>query len=127
MENTAFTILTSDLLEDIIGGPVSERDRFVFLEAHPRLKQHWEVNSFDPTYHEKLRGVIGSYRAIAPFALGKLADVCAEHGYELVFLTDPGDTFEWLASLVRDPEVTINSDMPNTVNGFLPFQLEGYN
>lgn len=85
------------------------------------------VESFSNDYIYDLGEIIGSYRALAPSGLQGFLEAAEEHDYHVAFFEDPTQTLNDFEHLNRVPEVTIESTFDNTVNGMLPFQVQGYN
>jgi SNF2 family DNA or RNA helicase len=104
-----------------------EADQLLFLEDHADLPHHFEANSFNPTWRANFEGVIPPSGAVSIFEYPQISTRAEELGFEIVFLDDPSEGFEWVANLVQAPEVVVNSDLPGTINGLLPFQVQGFN
>ena len=121
------------VLDDALTAKLQEGDRkgYLFLEEHPTLPLQWKVESFDATYIKKLGngegGVLTKYSTVSPFGFEAFMTKAKEQGYEVVFMSDPTPALQWLADLSLPPGVMLDSDMPNTIDGFLPFQVQGIN
>lgn len=121
-----YQILDDELVAHLEAHP-DERQRFVFLEPHADFKGFWRVEAFDRDLYFNLGDIIGSYRAVAPSGLDELLGACEEHGYEVVFFEDPTSILGDFAALNEPPDIALNSTMPNTVGGLLPYQVQGFN
>lgn len=106
---------------------VSDKERFLFLEDHPRISHFWMVESFDAAYQKRLDGVLSRHRHVSVFGFERFQEAAEKAGYELIFLDDPTPTFEWIRSLSDLPTVEIHSGFPNTIRGLLPFQVKAFN
>lgn len=121
------------ILDDALEAKLQDGDRkgYLFLEDHPTLPLQWKVESFDATYLKKLGtgedGVLTKYSTVSPFGFDAFMTKANEEGYEVVFVEDPAEQLAWLASLDDAPGIAIESDMPGTIDGFLPFQVNGIN
>lgn len=120
-----YRVLDDDLIEQLTDPEV--RGRCLVLSPHPDFPGHWLVDGFTKDYLFDLEAVIGSYRAIAPSGMGEFIGVASRLGYWLSFFEDPATMLGAYQHLNVEPEVSINSTFPNTVNGMLPYQVQGYN
>ncbi len=118
-------LLDNELKQRLTG---SDKRKFLFLERHATLPLQWQVESFDPTYLERLDGVISAYDTVTVFGIHSFMERADEQGYEVVFLEDPAEEMQWLASLSNPVGVSIDSDLEGTTEeGFFPFQAQGIN
>lgn len=115
--------------EDLVRKLTDEQERlnWLFLEPHADFDGHWYVNAFDKAFFMDLHEDLGPYKVVAPNNLEHFLDRCAELGYQVAFFEDPTSILDAYSSLNAKPEVTIESDMPGTVNGMLPYQVQGFN
>lgn len=104
-----------------------EKLSWLFLEAHPEFEGFWKVQSFDNAYFFELKDLVGPYRAISPFKLTKFTEAAKEAGYKVAFLEDPEGILNNFERLNEPPNFSLNSSFDNTVNGMLPFQIQGFN
>jgi SNF2 family DNA or RNA helicase len=100
---------------------------FLVLEEHPEFKGQWIVQCVDDGFHYDFRDTLGAYRAVAPAHLDDFLDLSAALGYKVTFADDPTGILDAYAHLHDAPEVALNSDLPGTVNGMLPYQVQGFN
>lgn len=106
--------------------PKAERESLLFLEEDDTLPKHWAVECLDESFVRDFEGVL-KRRVVHPFSFDKFSNRAHEMGYNLVWLDDPTNVFNWASSLYDEPDVEINSTLPGTTKGFLPFQIQGYN
>jgi SNF2 family DNA or RNA helicase len=122
----SYTLVDDELTERLAHSP-AERSGWLFLEPHEEFIGQWSVRSFDPQFFFDLKEIVGPYRAVSPSGLEKFLEVATEHGYKVAFFDDPTTILDAFDRLNEIPEVSINSPFENTINGFLPFQVQGYN
>lgn len=103
------------------------RKQFVVLDKHPDFVNQWYVNVFDENLFYDLEEYIGKYRAISTAQLDKFTKVCHDLGKEIIWTDDPSELIEKENQLNNVPEVKIESPFDDTINGFLPFQVQGFN
>lgn len=103
--------------------------KYLFLERHETLPLQWEVESFDPTYLQRMEGAMTAYNTVTIFSIDSFLSTASEQGYGVVFLEDPAEEFAWLASLSEPVGVSIaEPHLPDTTDeGFLPCQAQGIN
>jgi hypothetical protein len=118
--------LVDEALLETLESP-AERERFLFLEDHHEFPGFWKVNCFDPAFFFDLQEIIGSYRAVAPADLEGFLEEADKLGYEVAFFKDPVSIFDAYEALNDPPPFEINSVFEDTIGGFLPFQLQGFN
>lgn len=104
-----------------------ERERHLFLEPSSEFIGFWQVNSLNPNYFFDLRDIIGPYKVVAPADLQALLDACKTSGYEVAFFEDPIGILNAYEALNEPPPFALNSNFEDTIGGFLPFQLQGFN
>ena len=126
MSVSEITVLT-DELEDALHERRVDLNSYLFLETHDTLKRAWKVQSFDATYQGRLGDAISRFGTVNLFNYPRFASVADEMGYTPVFMDDPAEHFSWVKSLNADPGVCVNSTLPGTIGGFLPFQARGIN
>lgn len=119
-------VIDQQLLAGLRSGALDKR-QYLFLEPHSSLPNQFVVNSMDAVWRANMEGVVPANGVVSIFQLDAVSDRADEMGYKLVFLKDPSATFRWMESLSQVPEISLLSEMPNTINGFLPFQVQGFN
>jgi superfamily II DNA or RNA helicase len=120
-------VLDTDQIEEITSLPTEEQERWLLLETHPEFKGCWLVNGFSDDFFFDLEEIIGSYCTVSPANLDEFRQAANSAGYSVAFIDSPEVILHRYAHLNDPPPVKVNSDMPNTVNGFLPWQVQGVN
>jgi len=105
----------------------AERESYLLLEPHLELEGFWKVNSFDPDYHFSMRDVMGNYYAVSPADLEDFLRAAESMEYKVAFFDDPTAIMNAYEALNDDPPFKLNSSFEGTIDGFLPFQLQGFN
>lgn len=102
-------------------------EQTLVLEEHAQFHGQWLVQCVDRGFYYDFHDIIGPYQVVSPLNLPKLFERAGEAGYEILFGEDPTGILDTFARLSEVPEVSIVSSMPGTVNGFLPYQVQGFN
>lgn len=118
-------ILDDLLMKQIAKSP--DAANWLILEEHNDFPGQWVVNSLDPGFAIDFQDLIGNYRTVTPNTLESFFNRATELQYEVAFGSDPEGIMEAYEHLNALPDVTLNSTLPGTIQGFLPFQLQGYN
>jgi intein/homing endonuclease len=121
-----YQLVDEPLIEELEAHPNAKGD-WLFLEPHPEFKGQWEVNCFDTHFFFDFKDLIGSYRTVSPVGLKDFLEVAKEREYKVAFFEDPGDILADYEALNVTPDVELNSSFEGTVNGFLNYQVQGYN
>lgn len=122
----SYTLVNDDLIQRLERDK-KDRENWLFLESHPDFVGQWIVESLEPGYMFDLEEVIGPYRAVSPFGLQDFMGEVIERGYKVAFFEDPTTILDAYEGLNKDPDVVLASDFEGTVNGLLPYQIQGYN
>lgn len=120
-----FPLLDDALEEEIIAS--EDPGKYLILEAHPEAPGHWLVQSLTKGFRFDLRDVIGDECIVSPASLEEFLEAAAEGGYKVAFGETPYTILDAYAALNDEPEVELVSHFPDTVNGFLNFQVQGFN
>jgi hypothetical protein len=118
-----YLLLTDELIDEISADP----DGWIILDPHPHYRGYWMVQSVDSGYLIDFADLIGPHRVVSPAELPSLIEISEEKGYKLAFGQDPLLILDSYERLNDVPEVSLNSHFENTVNGFLPYQVQGFN
>jgi SNF2 family DNA or RNA helicase len=105
----------------------TERHRWLLLDEHPEFAGHWRVNCLVDDYKYDLAEALGPYRAVSPASLESFCHKADLKGYQLAFFEDPMELLEAYDGLNEPPLFSLNSSLPNTVHGLLPYQVQGFN
>lgn len=122
-----FALLDDDLEARIVNSPTAEQGRWLILEAHSRFLGHWQVQCLGSEYRFDLADIIGPKHLVSAAGLEEFLDACNEYGYEVAFADDPEAILEPYRRLDELPDLALNSALPGTTNGLLPFQWRGFN
>jgi SNF2 family DNA or RNA helicase len=119
-------ILTEELEEEIALLSSKQRESVLFIEKHPSVEMHWYVSGFDQSFIEEFP-FLNSRRILNPFQINRFISEAKGLGFRLIWMNDPTEIIEWVNSLDDAPDIEMSSDLPDTIGGFLPFQVQGYN
>lgn len=117
-------IFNSELEKEIISN--GAQDNVLFVERHPSINMHWIVDGFDPMFVTQFKS-LGGRRIFGPFRVHEFVSEAYKLGYRIIWMNDPKEELEWIDKLDLDPDVEIQSSLPNTRKGFIPFQIQGFN
>lgn len=118
--------LVDDTLEAKLSDP-KERAKWLILDQHPDFPGYWVVEGFTKEYLFDLQEVIGAYRELAPSGLEVFIQTAEDAGYKVGFFDDPISILDGYTHLNEPPSIGVRSSFPNTVNGMLPYQVQGFN
>lgn len=101
--------------------------RYLILDEHPSAPGHWLVQSLGKHFRFDLRDVIGPDCIVSPATIEAFYEAAEEADYEVTFGTPPEGILDAYTHLNDPPSITLASSFPDTVNGFLRFQVQGFN
>lgn len=127
MGTQAFQVLDEGLMHHIANLDPDEAGSWLVLSPHPDFGGGWYVDSLDPSFFFDFEDLIGEYRVVFPSGLEAFKRTVDDLDYHIVFTEDPSEVLEAYGLLSEPPPFSINSALPGTVQGFLPWQIEGYN
>jgi SNF2 family DNA or RNA helicase len=119
--------LTNDLLTKMDKKGENYRKNFVVFDKHPDFVGQWYVHAFDDSFFYDVGEKIGRYKAVSTAQINDFVNLCEEMGKEVIWTEDPSEDIKRYMALNDVPDVAIESPFDNTVNGFLPFQVQGFN
>jgi SNF2 family DNA or RNA helicase len=125
--STKYQILDDKLFDHIDSLPEKEQSNWLFLTPHGKFKGRWYVDSIHPGYFLDFEDMIGRFRTVSPASLSDFLAYAKELNYNVAFVDDPVGILSAFDHLNDPPDFSLNSDLPNTINGMLPFQLQGFN
>lgn len=114
-------------LEALIADSQHEQRRWLILEEDSDYPGHWVVQSFFNDFRFDLEAVMGPHYLISPATLEPFLEAAEAGGYSVAFGEEPYTVLDAFAALSETPEVALNSDFEDTTNGFLNFQVQGFN
>lgn len=120
-------VLDDALMDKIVELPEENQRDYLFLVPHPKFSGRWFVDSLYQGFFMDFEDVIGKYRTVSPASLSTFLARAEETGYKPVFEEDPLLILNAWDHLKDPPDFSLNSDMEETINGMLPFQLQGFN
>lgn len=120
-------LLNAELMHHIANLDPDEAGSWLVLSPHDEFRGAWYVESLDPSFLFDFEDLIGEYRVVFPSSLQEFKQRADELGYEIAWATDPSEALGEYESLHTPPPFAIRSGLEGTVNGFLPWQIEGYN
>src|ERR1700752_35495 len=119
-----YRLLTDELIDEIAA---SDSERWIILDPHRNYPGYWKVQSLDPNYIFDYGELIGPHCVVSPADLPTLFEISEAKSDKVAFGRDPLQILEAYEKLDEPPSVTLNSHFENTVNGFLPYQVQGFN
>lgn len=120
-------VVVDDALEEQLAQEQKSRGDWLFLEPHSEFSGQWRVECWDAHYYFDFRDLIGPYKAVSPVKLGAFLALAEKLEYKVAFFEDPATILDGYEELNREPDIHLISSFENTVNGLLPFQVQGYN
>lgn len=114
-------------MDHIAGLPDKEARDYLFLAPSEKFPGRWYVDALDSSFFLDFEEQIGRYRTVAPATLDAFLDRAEDLRYHVMFTEDPVAILSAWSHLNDTPEFSLNSEMENTINGFFPFQLQGFN
>lgn len=120
-------ILDDQMIDEIVALSDKEKRDYLFLTPHPKYPGRWYVDALDQAFMFDFEEIVGKYRTVSPASLEKFLTHAEELEYIVIFEDDPSDIMGAWEHLNDKPSFSLNSDLPGTINGFLPFQLQGFN
>jgi SNF2 family DNA or RNA helicase len=122
-----YRILDDELIEEIASLDPDDQGAWLYLSSHPEYKGAWLVDSLDPGFQFDFEDLIGNYRVLWPSDLNQFKQRCEELDYQIAFVDDPSEILDSYAKLQDKPPVRLASHLEGTVEGFLPWQIKGFN
>jgi SNF2 family DNA or RNA helicase len=120
-------LLDEDLMHHIANLDPDDAGAWLILAPHPDFKGAWYVDSLDPSFFFDFEDMIGEYRVVFPSGLQEFKQHTDELGYHIAFTNDPSNILAAYDALREPPPFSIHSELPGTIQGLLPWQVEGFN
>lgn len=122
-----YNLLTLDLLEEIEQLDETAQSEWLFLERSEEFPGYWQVTGLTGAWFLDFEDLVGNYRLLTPVGLEPFLMRCKEGGYHPVFVENPFDIIKEYERLQEPPPVSLTSSLDNTIQGFLPWQVVGFN
>jgi SNF2 family DNA or RNA helicase len=122
-----YQILSNDLVGELSQMPREQQEMYLFLEPSAEFRGRWQVDGLWPSWFLEFEILVRSYCTISPARLGEFLTRADELDYTVVFNEPPEDILSAYESLSEPPPFEIHSSLDNTTNGFLPWQIVGFN
>ncbi len=107
--------------------PYTEQSQWLFLIQSENFKGYWEVQGLDSSFFFDFEELIGSFRLVSPAIIDQFLAQAQELDYQVAFFDDPDEILDAYKYLNTIPNIHINSSIEGNINGFLPWQIRGYN
>lgn len=120
-------VLDEPLMHHIANLEPDKAGDWLILSPHSDYLGAWYVDSLDPSFFFDFEDLIGEYRVLFPSSLDEFRNLADGLGYHIAFAVDPSETLRVYEDYKIPPPFSIKSSLEGTVNGFLPWQIEGYN
>jgi SNF2 family DNA or RNA helicase len=117
-------VLDTPLMKRIAAHEAAE---WLILDEHPDYPGQWIVESLEQGFLIDFIDLIGPYRAVGPVMLQRFLARAEEKGYKVCFTEQPLSILDANKALNDPPSIRLHSQLENTQDGFLPYQLQGYN
>lgn len=122
-----YQILDDALIEHIDqSDPIDQADWLILTESK-EFPGHWLVDGLDPEFLFDFEDMLGRYRLISPTRIDEFLQEVENKKYHVVFAEDPVNLLDAYKALKQEPPLDLNSSLENTVRGFLPWQVVGFN
>lgn len=121
------TVVTDELLAEIEASTPDEQLSWLFLAESDEYKGYWTVEGLDYAYMFDFIDIIGEFLLVSPATVQDFLNTAGEMGYRVAFMDDPSQILDAYKYLSTVPDVSLHSSLDNTVNGMLPWQIQGYN
>lgn len=121
------TIVTDEILDHIESLPYTEQGGWLFLVESDEFTGYWEVQGLDPSFFFDFEDMIGPFRLVSPVTVNDFLELAEEYGYQVLFMEDPTKILDAYEYLKEPPNISLNSTLDGNVQGFLPWQITGYN
>ena len=122
-----YQLLTDELVEQIDKSSPEDQADWLMLVESQEFPGYWEVEGLDTEFFYDFEDLLGRYRLVSPVRINAVLSKAEELNYKVAFIEDPTHILKEYEALKEPPPVTLNSSMKNTVNGFLPWQVVGFN
>lgn len=122
-----YQLLNEELVDYLETLDRDEQGEWVFLSESEEFKGRWEVEAIYPDFFFDFEDIVGHYRTISPASLDEFLTRAEEAEYKVVFTDPPEHIMEAYEHLQDPPPFSLNSSLENTIQGFFPWQIAGFN
>lgn len=122
-----FELLSQSLLDRIEKQDRHAQAEWLFLSESEEFKGRWSVEALWPEWFFDFEEFVGHYRTVSPANLDAFLSYSQDMGYHVVFEDPPESILRAYEDLALPPPFALNSDLENTVQGLLPWQVVGFN
>lgn len=122
-----YRLLDNELIEQIANSSPETQAEWLILSASEEFRGRWSVDSLHAGFFFDFEDIIGHYKTVAPSQLREFIDRAQEADYKLAFVEPPEIILDQFNHLKDPPPFSIESSLDETVNGFLPWQIVGFN
>lgn len=122
-----YQLLDEELIDRLQTLSPAAQSQYLFLEPSADFKGRWSVEGLYPEWFLEFEDLVGHYRTISPVKLPEFLKLADELEYTVVFNDPPEKILDAYESLSELPPFEINSTLPHTTNGMLPWQIVGFN
>jgi len=127
MKTTRYELLSENLLDKIERLPRAGQEEYLFLSESDEFKGRWRVDALWPEWFYDFQPLVGAYRTVSPAKLDEFLSFSKDAGYKVVFCDEPESILSAYKHLRDPPPFSLNSTLPNTINGMFPWQVECFN
>ena len=100
---------------------------WLILQPSESYPGYWEIESVFDDYLPEFEDLVGNYRVISPARLDMFMERAEAGNFKVAFTEDPESMLDPVRHLSDKPCVALNSELNNTTEGFLPWQVVGFN
>lgn len=122
-----YHLLNEPLIDKLDSLSRNDQGLWLFLSPSDDFKGRWAVESVHPDFFFDFEEIIGHYRTVSPAGLDDFLSYSEESGYHVVFTEPPEEILHAYEHLHDLPPFSLNSTLEGTQNGFLPWQITGFN
>lgn len=123
----AYRLLDDALIDEIDASPPEFQNDWLFLVETEEFPGFWKVEGIDHEFFYDFEDLLGAYRLVSPARLDAFLEEAEVRNYKVAFVQPPEQILEAYRALNEVPPVSLNSSLEHTVNGFLPWQVIGFN
>lgn len=121
-----YQLFNEDLMKEMRADPEGLGD-WLILQPSDDYPGYWEIEAVYDDYLSQFEDLVGNYRVISPARLDIFMERVDKGDFKVAFTEDPTAMIELVKSWNSTPPVELQSELENTINGFLPWQVVGFN